>query len=53
MVRRPRGLAERKAFKAGMEGSAWTARRYIVGEMQVGRLEIVCWLGIDARLLFA
>lgn len=33
VVRRPRGLAARKAFKAGIEGSAWTARRYIVGQI--------------------
>jgi hypothetical protein len=30
VVRRPRGLAAMKAFKAGMEDSAWMARRYIV-----------------------
>lgn len=46
VVSRPRGLAARKAFKADMEGSAWMARKYIVGE-------IVRRWWTDARLLSA
>ena len=44
VVKRPRGLAARKAFKVGIEGSAWTARRYIVDGLQDSRLEMICWL---------